>query len=117
MSYEDRTPDNHEGEPQEDLNSHSHLSYDEIKDKKPRREGEFIDKSENEDKYIIKLSEEKIYEVAGIAYFIWAMCDGEKTVGDIIHEISVEGQVEEDQIKGPIVEVLQQLQEAALISI
>ncbi|AWR98845.1 PqqD family protein [Metallosphaera hakonensis] len=105
-------------EPHED---HEHfqpsLDYESIKDKKPRREGEYIEKSEDGEKFIIKLDEEKVYEVAAVAYYIWAMCDGEKTVGDIIQEISQEAQVDETQIRGPIVAVLEQLQDAALITI
>lgn len=95
----------------------SSMSYEDIKDRKPRREGEYMDKSEDGEKYIIKLSEDKIYEVAAVAYYIWAMCDGDRTVDQIIQEISKEAQIEEDQIRGPIVAVLEQLQEASLITI
>ncbi len=95
----------------------STMSYDDIKDRKPRREGEYVDKSEDGEKYIIKLSDDKIYEVAAVAYYIWSMCDGDRTVGQIIQEISKEAQIEEEQIRGPIVAVLEQLQQAALISI
>ncbi|QKR00493.1 PqqD family protein [Metallosphaera tengchongensis] len=96
---------------------HVSLNFDDIKDKKPRREGEYIEKSEDGEKFIIKLAEDRVYEVAAVAYYIWAMCDGDKTVNDIIQEISKEAQIEEDQIRAPIVAVLEQLQEAALISI
>ncbi|BCS92828.1 Coenzyme PQQ synthesis protein D [Metallosphaera sp. J1] len=108
---EDREPE------EEHDHFHPSLDFNEIKDRKPRREGEYVEKSEDGEKFIIKLAEDKIYEVAAVAYYIWAMCDGERTVGDIVQEISKEAQIEEEQIRAPIVAVLEQLQEAALITI
>jgi hypothetical protein len=93
------------------------VNFDEIKDVKPVRKGEVIDKSEDGENYIIKLAEDKIYEVAPIAFYVWNMCDGEKTVSQIIEEISKEANIESSQIRDPIVTVLEQLQEASLISI
>jgi hypothetical protein len=93
------------------------VNFDEIKDVKPVRNGEVIDKSEDGENYIIKLSEDKIYEVAPIAFYVWNMCDGEKTVSQIIEEISKEANIESSQIRDPIVTVLEQLKEASLISI
>ncbi|MCI2413777.1 MAG: PqqD family protein [Candidatus Aramenus sp.] len=93
------------------------MNFDEIKDVKPVRKGEVIDKSEDGENYIIKLAEDKIYEVAPIAFYVWNMCDGEKTVSQIIEEISKEANIESSQIRDPIVTVLEQLQEASLISI
>ncbi|MBW9141071.1 MAG: PqqD family protein [Candidatus Aramenus sp.] len=93
------------------------MNFEEIKDVKPVRNGEVIDKSEDGENYIIKLSEDKIYEVAPIAFYVWNMCDGEKTVSQIIEEISKEANIESSQIRDPIVTVLEQLKEASLISI
>lgn len=93
------------------------MNYEEVKDKKPQRLGEFIDKAENGENYIIKLSDDKIYEVAPIAYYIWALCDGEKTVTQIIDEISKEANIDFEQLKEPIVAVLDQLQQASLITL
>jgi len=93
------------------------VNFEEIKDVKPVRNGEVIDKSEDGENYIIKLSEDKIYEVAPIAFYVWNMCDGEKTVSQIIEEISKEANIESSQIRDPIVTVLEQLKEASLISI
>lgn len=93
------------------------MNFDEIKDKKPQKVGEFIDKAEDGDNYIIKVSEDKIFEVAPIAYYIWAMCDGSKTVTQIIDEISKEANIEFDQLKDPVTAVLEQLQQASLITL
>ncbi len=92
------------------------MNFDEIKDAKPMRVGEVIDKSEDGENYIIKLAEDKIYEVAPIAFYVWNMCDGERTVSQIIDEISKEANIESSQIRDPIVTVLEQLREASLIS-
>jgi hypothetical protein len=93
------------------------ITYDDIKDKKPMKKGEVVDKAENGENYIIKLEEDKVYEVAPIAFYVWNMCDGEKTVTEILDEISKEANLETSQIRDPIVTVLEQLQEAALISL
>ncbi|AWR96672.1 PqqD family peptide modification chaperone [Acidianus sulfidivorans JP7] len=93
------------------------MNFEDIKDKKPKKVGEFLDKAENGENYIIKLSEDKIYEVAPIAYYIWAMCDGEKTVTQIVDEVSKEANIEFDQLKEPISAVLDQLQQASLITL
>ncbi|EZQ10793.1 MULTISPECIES: PqqD family protein [Acidianus] len=93
------------------------MNFLDVKDRKPQKSGEFIDKAEEGDNYIIKLSEDKVYEVAPIAYYIWAMCDGEKTVNDIVEEVSKEANIEFDQLKDPIVQVLEQLQQATLITL
>lgn len=93
------------------------MNFEEVKDKKPQRLGEFIDKAENGENYIIKVSDDKIYEVAPIAYYIWALCDGEKTVTQIIDEVSKEANIDFEQLKEPIVAVLDQLQQASLITL
>lgn len=93
------------------------MNFDEVKDKKPQRMGEYIDKAENGENYIIKVADDKIYEVAPIAYYIWALCDGEKTVTQLIDEISKEANIEFEQLKEPVVAVLDQLQQASLITL
>ncbi|QGR20346.1 PqqD family protein [Stygiolobus azoricus] len=92
------------------------FSFDQVKDLKPQKIGEFIDKSEDEEGYIIKVSEDKVYELAPIAYYVWEMCDGNRTVTQIVNQISQEANLSPEQVREPIVMVLNELKKASLIS-
>ena len=92
------------------------MNFDEVKDLKPQKVGEFLDKSEDGEGYIIKISEEKVYELAPIAYYVWELCDGEKTIDQIVTQISTEANIPSEQVRDPILMVLDELQKNALIS-
>jgi len=92
------------------------VNFDEVKNLKPQKVGEFLDKSEDGEGYIIKISEEKVYELAPIAYYVWELCDGEKTVDQIVTQISTEANIPSEQVRDPILMVLDELQKNALIS-
>lgn len=92
------------------------MNFDEVKNLKPQKVGEFLDKSEDGEGYIIKISEEKVYELAPIAYYVWELCDGEKTVDQIVTQISTEANIPSEQVRDPILMVLDELQKNALIS-
>jgi len=92
------------------------VNFDEVKDLKPQKVGEFLDKSEDGEGYIIKISEEKVYELAPIAYYVWELCDGEKTIDQIVTQISTEANIPSEQVRDPILMVLDELQKNALIS-
>lgn len=92
------------------------MNFEEIKDKKPKKVGELVDKSEEGDNYIVKVSDDKIYELAPIAYYIWAMCDGNRSVNDIVTELSREANLDESQVRDPVVMVLDELEKASLIT-
>ena len=94
----------------------SDLKFDDIKDLKPMKVGEFIQKSEDDEGYIVKVSDEKVYELAPIAYYVWEMCDGNRTVTQIIDQISQEANLSPDQVREPIVMVLNELRKASLIT-
>jgi len=92
------------------------MNFNEVRDLKPQKIGEFIDKTEDGEGYIVKVSEEKIYELAPIAYYVWELCDGEKTVEQIITQISTEANLPVEQVRDPILMVLDELQKNSLIS-
>ncbi|BDB98908.1 MAG: PqqD family protein [Saccharolobus sp.] len=92
------------------------MNFEEIKDKRPKKVGELVDKSEEGDNYIVKVSDDKIYELAPIAYYIWAMCDGNRSVNDIVTELSREANLDESQVRDPVVMVLDELEKASLIT-
>ncbi|MCY0859136.1 MAG: PqqD family protein [Sulfolobaceae archaeon] len=91
------------------------MKYEEVKSNKPNKLGEFVDTTEDGANYIVKLSEDKVYELAPIAYYIWNMCDGEKTVEDIVNEVSKEASLPVDQVKDPVVAILDELMKADLV--
>lgn len=92
------------------------MNFEEVKDLKPQKIGEFIDKSEDGEGYIIKVSEDKVYELAPIAYYVWELCDGNKTVTQILSQISQEANLSVDQVRDPILMVLDELKKASLIT-
>ncbi|AAY80336.1 PqqD family protein [Sulfolobus acidocaldarius] len=93
------------------------MNFDEVKDLKPQKVGELIDvtKSGEEEGYVIKLSEEKVYELAPIAYYVWELCDGNRTVTEIVDRASNDTNLPSDQVREPILTVLDELKKAALI--
>ncbi|MCG2871148.1 MAG: PqqD family protein [Sulfolobaceae archaeon] len=93
------------------------MNYEEIKDAKPQKRGKVVDVLEDQDSYVIQLDENKIFQVASIAYYVWEMCDGTKTVQDIVDEISKAANLSEAEVSGPVTQILEELSKAELIVI
>ncbi|MCQ4449330.1 MAG: PqqD family protein [Sulfolobales archaeon] len=93
------------------------MNYEEIKDAKPQKRGKVVDVLEDQDSYVIQLDENKIFQVASIAYYVWEMCDGTKTVQDIVGEISRAANLSEAEVSGPVTQILEELSKAELIVI
>ncbi|ACP37053.1 PqqD family protein [Saccharolobus islandicus] len=92
------------------------MNFEDVKDKKPKKIGELIDRSEENENYIVKVAEDKVYELAPIAYYIWTMCDGNKSVDEIVNELSKEANLDISQVRDPVVMVLDELEKASLIA-
>jgi hypothetical protein len=88
--------------------------YMAVKDSKPTRRGEFI--GVERDKFYVALSEEEVYELSPLAYYIWSLCDGEHTVRDIALDISNNANVPYHEVIEPLLIVLEQMGEAGLVS-
>ena len=91
------------------------MNYEEIKGAKPQKRGKVVDVLDDQDSYVIQLDENKIFQVASIAYYVWEMCDGTRTVQDIVGEISKEANLSEAEVSGPITQILEELSKAELI--
>ena len=89
------------------------MTYDEIKNKKPQRIGTEL--GTDGQNYIIALDEEKAYSLSVAAYYVWALCDGNQTVEELVTRISKELNASEDEIKDPIATILEKLTEVGLI--
>jgi len=93
------------------------MNYEEIKGAKPQKRGKVVDVLEDQDSYVIQLDENKIFQVASIAYYVWEMCDGTKTVQDIVDEISKAANLSEAEVSGPVTQILEELSKVELIVI
>ncbi|MEZ0290244.1 MAG: PqqD family protein, partial [Sulfolobales archaeon] len=50
------------------------------------RKGDFV--GSDGTNFIVALSEEEVYSLDAAAYYIWSLCDGSRTVSDIIIKAS-----------------------------
>ncbi len=88
--------------------------FEKAKDAKPKRNGVFL--AEEKEKFYVALSEEKIYELSALAYYVWLLCDGEHSIGQIAEKISQDIQVDIDKVIEPLMLSLQSLNSAGLIT-
>jgi aminopeptidase-like protein len=89
--------------------------YEEMKELKPRRLGVYL--GEESEKFYVALSEDKVYELSALAYYVWLLCDGEHTVSDIANKMSSDVKLELSEIMEPLVMALNSLSEAGLIKL
>ncbi|MEM0000435.1 MAG: PqqD family protein [Desulfurococcaceae archaeon] len=87
--------------------------YVEVRGTKPTRRGNFL--GVEEDKFYVAVSEEEVYELSPLAYYIWALCDGEHTVEDMAHNISENANVEYYKVIEPLLVVLDEMRKVGLI--
>ncbi|MGC8983394.1 MAG: PqqD family protein [Desulfurococcaceae archaeon] len=88
--------------------------YAMLRDLRPVRKGDFI--GVEQDKFYVQLSEEEIYELSPLAYYIWALCDGEHRVDDIARDISENARVAYYEVIEPLVVVLEEMKKAGLVA-
>ncbi|MGC9122242.1 MAG: PqqD family protein [Thermogladius sp.] len=87
--------------------------YEEIRGLKPLRQGSFL--GEEGEKFYVAKSEEEVYELSPLAYYVWLLCDGEHTVEDVANTLSSEVNMPLEDIVEPLVEVLESLHGAQLV--
>ncbi len=88
--------------------------YNDLRNDKPIREGIYLG-SEDEKFYVAK-SEEEIYELSALAYYVWLLCDGEHTVEEIAEKMMKDVQVEFNEVVEPLIRSLESLEEVGLIT-
>lgn len=94
------------------------ITYEEIKNKHPLKQG--VELGVEGDNYIIGLSEEKVYSLSLSAFYVWQLCDGSKSVNDLVGHVledlkSSPQDISEEELKEILVLILGQLHEAELI--
>jgi hypothetical protein len=87
--------------------------YNAIKDVVPERRGDLI--GFERDKFYVALSEEEVYELSPLAYYVWALCSGDLTVEEIAHQISEGADVDINMVIEPLLIVLEELKKAGLV--
>lgn len=94
--------------------------YDSIADRKPVKQGTDVGLSGEE--YIVSLGEDRVFALAPAAYYIWNLCDGLRSVGDILEKVksdlreSGEESLEEAELKQILAMVLSELNSVGLVS-
>jgi hypothetical protein len=87
--------------------------YNAIKDVMPERRGDLI--GFERDKFYVALSEEEVYELSPLAYYVWALCSGDLTVEEIARQISEGADVDINMVIEPLLIVLEELKKAGLV--
>ncbi|RLG85657.1 MAG: hypothetical protein DRO39_05100 [Thermoprotei archaeon] len=64
---------------------------------------------------LIAIAGEKVYAVTPAAYYVWRMCDGSTTVGQIIDDIVSSTKLSREDVKAAVSTIIQQLLSAGLV--
>ncbi len=102
--------------------SQKNITYDRIREFKPFREGN--DLGFDGQNYLVALNENNVYALAVGAYYVWNLCKGERTVEELVKDITTELSnvsenkegINEEELKEPIAIILEQLAKVGLIS-
>ena len=95
--------------------------YEKIKDKKPQRLG-FSIGMEGEN-YIVALDENRAYILTAAAYYVWSLCDGSRTLSELIKYMSkelsenTETPMKEEELIEPVTLIVNQLSEVGLLKL
>ncbi len=80
---------------------------------KPIKQGKSVG-MEGED-YIVALNDKDAYLLNPAAYYIWSLCDGNRSVSDIITKVSEELMLSKEDVETPVIDILKALSENNLI--
>ncbi len=93
--------------------------YNEMADRKPVKQG--VDMGASGEEYIVSLGEDRVFALAPAAYYIWNLCDGVRSVKDILEKVrsdlreSGEEELEEVELKQILAMILAELGNVGLI--
>jgi hypothetical protein len=94
--------------------------YASLAERKPLKQGSELGISGDE--YLVSLDESRVFALAPAAYYIWNLCDGIRSVNDILKKVeedlqeSGEQLLEESELKQIIAMVLTELDNVGLIT-
>ncbi len=95
--------------------------YNNIKGSKPLKVGNEL--GFDGQNYLVALNENDVYALAAGAYYVWTLCDGVKTVEEIVKDITNElsnlpeskEKVTEDELREPVALIIDQLAKVGLV--
>jgi len=96
------------------------LTYEDIKSERPLKQGSSL--SMEGENYIVALDRERVFSLTPGAYYVWMKCNGEKTVEDLINDMSKElsenpgTAMSIDELKTPVTVIINQLIDAGLLT-
>ncbi len=94
--------------------------YNVIREKIPVRRGAYLGEehegeSEEDVSFVVAVSDEEIYKLSPLAYYIWLLCDGKHTVNEISERMSRELGISVEETHEPLVLALETLASAHLV--
>ena len=88
--------------------------WNRLREKKPVRQGVFL--GEENEKFYVAKSENEVYELSALVYYVWLISDGEHTVDELVDRVSKDIQVEPKEVIEPLVLALESLSKVELIT-
>ncbi len=89
--------------------------FERVKEDIPERQGRFL--GEEKDRFYIALSPEEVYELSPLAYYVWLLCDGEHSVGDLATKMSSDLGLGVEEVIEPLMIALNGLTSVSLVVI
>ncbi len=94
--------------------------YKEMENKTPMRQGTFLGEEkegegESDVSFVVALSDEEIYKLSPLAYYVWLLCDGQHKVSEIGERMSKELQISVEETHEPLVLALETLASVNLV--
>lgn len=86
----------------------------ELLERKFTRKGSFVGQA-SENEYYVALSEEKVYALTAGAFYIWSQCDGNRTLKEIIKNLSNEANIEYNELEKPVIELVNEFLSLGLV--
>lgn len=77
------------------------------------RQGEFL--GSDGENFIVSISEDTAYSLDAATYYIWSLCDGARSVEDIIRRVSEDLSLERSEVEQPVVNIIEALLKAELL--
>ncbi len=87
--------------------------FEDLRDLRPKRLG--VEVGAEGDLFYVAGPDGSIYELGAAAFYVWSMCDGERSVGDIVTTISEEAGIPRDDLEEPVSIIVEKLMEAGLL--
>ncbi|RLG83790.1 MAG: PqqD family protein [Thermoprotei archaeon] len=89
--------------------------FNNMKEQVPERKGTFL--GEEGENFYVALSENEVYELSPLAYYVWLLCDGKNTINEIADRMSRDLKMNINEIIEPLLMALDGLTSVNLVVI